>query len=188
MIEVIRSEKNICVGSPYNPYLPSRAKKIGGKWNPTGKCWSFDIRDEARVEELYRSIYGQWDSEVAADAVTVRVTVATDLSEWHSGIFFAGRQVARATGRDSGARLGDGVVILQGGFGSGGSVKNWTTRCSEGTVFEIKDIPLIKVEEERGCSNWSSIEVLGDVDTAALEQERERLLARIAEIDAILNK
>jgi hypothetical protein len=188
-MKIHRSEKNICVESPYNPDLPSQAKKLGGKWNPSEKCWSFDIRDEQRVAEMYVGIYGEWDSadQPAADMVTARVTVCKDgLSVYHGGLFFGGRQVARATGRDSGAKLATGVILLSGDFTSGGSVKNWRTLADGGTVFEIRDIPLSKVDEERHNSDWASVEVLGDIDKAALVAEKERLEARISEINAIL--
>lgn len=186
-MNVQRNEKQISIVSEYNPDLPSKAKKLGGKWSPSTKSWIFDIRDESRVADLYRSIYGEWDNDddIPADAVTARVTITTDISEYHSGIFFAGRQVARATGRDSGAKLGAGIIVLGGNFDSGGSVKNWRTCAKEGTIFEIRDVPLCKVEEEMEKEEWK-IEILGNVDKAALMAEKERLLARIQEIDLLI--
>ena len=41
------------------------------------------------------------------------------------------------------------------------------------------------MENEDNAERYE-ITILGDVDTAALETEKQRLLARIAEIDAIL--
>lgn len=187
-MKVIRDENQVLVQSPYNPDLPSRAKNLGGKWQPSDKAWAFDIRDEERVAELYRSIYGEWDSNGAIpDAVTAKVTVLADYGEYHQGLFFAGRQLARATGRDSGAKLGPGVIVLKGNFDSGGSAKNWSTRVLKGTVFEIRDAPLCKVKEEMKNTDLYKIEILGDVDKAALMAEKEKLMARIAEIDELLS-
>lgn len=191
-MKVERTESKICVSSPYNPDLPKPARALGGKWNPTKNAWCFDRRDESRVEELYRRIYGEWDTNDVppADAVTCRVKLLKDIRVVHGGIFFAGRQIARATGRDSGATLASGVILIAGkGFASGGSVKNWATTGEEGTVFELRDVPLSKVKEEMENEDNAEryeITILGDVDTAALETEKQRLLARIAEIDAIL--
>jgi len=186
-MKIIRTENQIKVETPYNPDLPAKARNLGGKWDGAGKAWIFDIRDEERVEDLYRNIYGEWDSEgkASADAVTVRVKILNELAEYNSGLFFGGRQIARATGRDSGAKLGCGVIVLEGGFSSGGSVKNWKTTAKEGTVFEIRDIPLCKVEEEKGNA-YFEIEIIGDVDKAALQAEKERLLKRLAEIEDLL--
>lgn len=188
-MKITRTEKTISVTTPYNPDLPHLARDLGGSWNPSKKCWRFDIRDEERVKELYMQIYGEWDSddETPADAVTVRVTT-DDISTLHGGIFFAGRQVARATGRDSGATLGKGVILLDGQFTSCGSMKNWRTGADYETIFELRDVPLTMVNKESDNSDWKKIEVLGDVNHAALSEERERLLKRIVEIEAILGK
>lgn len=191
-MKIERTESHICVTSPYNPDLPKPAKKLGGKWNPAKSAWCFDRRDESRVEELYRSIYGEWDTNnaPAADAVTCRVKILEKVWAGQRGIYFAGRQIARATGRDSGATLGNGVIVLAGrGFDSGGSVKNWTTVGYEETEFELRDVPLSKVKEEmenEDNADIYEITILGDIDSAALQAEKECLLARIVEIDAIL--
>ena len=186
-MKITRTEETICVNSEYNPNLPHEAKQIGGRWNPLEKCWSFDVRDEARVESLYRSIYGEWDNDntVTADAVTVLVKTE-DISKLHGGIFFAGRQVARATGRDSGAMLSTGVVVLEGRFTSCGSMKNWRTGADSNTVFEIKDVPIAMAKKEMDNPDWKSVEILGDVNTAALIKEKKELLKRIAEIDELI--
>ena len=54
--------------------------------------------------------------------------------------------MARAYGRDSGAKIGEGVVFLEGGASSGGSVKNWYTTIKKGSVFEVRDVPRAKAE------------------------------------------
>lgn len=196
-MKVKRTAHQIQVESPYNPDLPASARRLGGKWDGTKKIWFFDLRDEARVEELYRSIYGEWPVEGAtgpAETVTLKVTIG---SRWwevkHGGIFLCGRQVARATGRDSGATLGGGVVVLSGkGFESGGSVKNWSTCGAPGTVFEIRDIPRILAEEEiaKPHEDGDMVEIVGEtvVNREALEAEKEALLKRLAEIDKLLER
>ena len=195
-IQITVSDSKIQAVSPYNPELPSRAKDLGGRWN--GSAWVFDARDEQRVRELYRDIYGT-DGTDAAELVTIRVTVLRNDYADKTSLFLAGRQIARATGRDSGARLGDGVVVLDGqGFDSGGSRANWTTKVIEGTVFEIRDIPKAAVEvaikaQAEYSSPYYKIEILEQeksraVDVEALKAERERLVARIAEIDSIVEQ
>ena len=184
------TEKEILVRTQYHPALPARARKIGGKWDAHKKMWKFDIRDEGRVEELYRAIYGHWDTDgkPAADAVTVQVEYLDNYYEYCAGIFFGGRQVARATGRDSGAKLGNGVVLLDGKVGSGGSRKNWKTYIDAGTIVEIKDIPMAAVQAEIDNNDGEyEITIIGDINVSALTEEKNRLLARIAEIDTILD-
>jgi len=52
-----------------------------------------------------------------------------------------GRTIACAFGRDSGAKLGDGIIWIYGIKKSGGSVKNWYTEVREAT-FEIQNFPI----------------------------------------------
>ncbi len=186
-MKITRDENKISVQSPYHPDLPKAAKNIGGKWNPSDKSWSFGEQDEQRVKELYLSVYGEWpedDAEIAK--VTLRVKVTETYSKWHSGIYLAGRCLATAFGRDSGARLGNSVIVIDGdGFDSGGSVKNWRTVVKEGTIFELRDIPVSKIEEAKEVY-WAEVSVIGDIDKDQLRAEKERLLARIEEINDLL--
>jgi hypothetical protein len=189
-MEITRNEKTISVASNYNPTLPGDAKKLGGKWNPGEKVWTFDIRDENRVEALYRNIYGEWDTEnEVTNLVNVKITATDDISKYCSGIFFGGRQLARATGRDSGATLGQGVILLSGIATSGGSINNWQTCINKNSVFEVKDIPLTQVEKEDLGKVWK-IEILGDIDIdkMKLETEKTELLKRLNEINELLKE
>lgn len=187
-VQVNVEADRVLVKAPYNPDFPSEARLLGGKWR--APLWVFDSRDEERVRELCRLIYGT-DGTGCNELVTLRVTVTGHWAEQQDGIYLAGRQVARAFGRDSGAKLGPGVVVLSGRFDSGGSVKNWTTECKAGTIFELRDVPRRAAEKEADENGGCTIEIIGGeavIDVEALTHERERLLARIAEIDLMLNK
>lgn len=141
-IRVTRSVTEVVLCSPYHPDVPAAARKLGGKWDAATKSWRFDVRDESRVRELCRNVYGTDGSAAdAADLVTVRLTLKRSVEEHTSAIYFAGREVCGARGRDSGARLGPGVVLLEGRITSTGSAKNWYTSAEAGSVFEIRDLP-----------------------------------------------
>lgn len=193
-VEVTKTETQISVSSPYTPDLPARARALGGKWDPAAKAWRFDARLEADVAALYREVYGEWPGE-AADYVTLRVTALNDVQEERGGIFVANRCLARARGRDTGAFLGDGVILRGGRFRSGGSRNYWATIMPRGTTVEVMDVPRPAAEEaldEYDGSEDLALEILEAaapaIDRAALEEEKARLLARIAEIDALLEK
>lgn len=154
--------EQVIVNAPYHPNFPTGAKRLGGKWNPAEKVWVFDLRDEDRVRELCNQIYGS-DAHVIGgkgerapvELVTLRLRAKSEVSAHTSAVFAAGRCVARATGRDSGARLGDGVVLLEGQATSGGSMKNWYTVVCEGSVLEIRDVPRAAAEKELAeSSEW----------------------------------
>ena len=101
------------VNAPYNSEFISAAKRLGGRWDAPE--WVFDARDEARVRALLIECYGT-DGEVA-DLVTIKIEWSNSESAKRGPIAANGRTIARADGRDSGARLGDGVVILADGDG-----------------------------------------------------------------------
>jgi hypothetical protein len=138
---------------------------------------------------MYRDVYGYWDGVI--DEVNLVVYCEASKSVTCDSFSLAGRSIARAFGRDSGAKTADGVIVLEGSFGSGGSVKNWTTRVSEGTVFRVLHVPRKKALELVANPEWwtTKIEIESEKDKndkSALLAERERLVARIAEIDRII--
>jgi hypothetical protein len=186
-MNVTRTNSALIVESHFIPTLPAQAKKLGGRWDPDSKAWVFDPRDENRVAELYQSIYGYWDTEgePPSDAVTVRVTANYEVRELKSGIFLFGRLIAKASGRDTGAGLGPGIIIDNGSVTSGGSRANWETIINKNATFEIKDVPLNLVDKECETKCWL-IEIVTSPEREALLSEKKRLLERVDEIDVIL--
>jgi len=186
-VQMTSGTEKIKLTSPYHPELPSRAKALGGKFSGEKKAWYFDLRDEQRVRDLAIDLFGT-DGENNTETVTLRVTFPQGHREHTDGVYVAGRCIARAYGRKSGAKLGDGVVLIRGDIGSGGSVQNWYTSIEPGSVFEIRDVPRQAAEKAmQGSGESIQIEIVDSkIDIEVLKAERERLLARIAEIDAIL--
>lgn len=177
-----KRDDKIFVVSDYSPDLPTKARKLGGSWN--GKSWEFDARDEERIIKLYNKIYGDPTEKL----VTLKCKAKDTVSEWQSGIFLAGRCIARATGRDSGAKYGDGIVFLKGSADSGGSMKNWVTKIEEGSIFEIRDVPESKAKLELENTEFE-VTILEDkpkINVELLSEERCKLLVRLAEIDLLL--
>lgn len=168
------------VESHYHPDFVPKAKALGGRY--TGDAWVFDARDETRVRSLLVDVYGTDGSE--CEMVTVRMPIQNRYSrneEW-----CCGRMVARRRYRDRAVELGDGVVVVSGGFPyRGGSVKSPDLDAKPDTIVEIRDVPLAIALREQEAGR---VTILGEpeVDRDALEAERAVLLARLAEIDALL--
>jgi hypothetical protein len=172
----------LCLSSPYHPDLPAKARALGGRFDPATRRWSFDPRDEARVRDLAREVYGT-DGQ-PGDTVTVRLDLAkSSLGTGRQTIYLAGRQIAHRPGRDAAVRLGEGVIIVDGGFRSrGGSMKYPALAWEDGTVLEVRDLPAGHADlAGRGVTLIDQT-----IDRAALAAERERLTARISEIDQLL--
>lgn len=181
-VSITTTDSQVRVRSPYNTWFAPAARKLGGNW--VEPDWVFDRRDEDRVRALCLQLYGT--DGFRSDLCTVRVTYDADERELQGPLTVNGRIVAQARGRDSGARLGEGVVLLSGSFTSGGSMKNWTTRAgSGGAVVLVRDFPRAAAEALAGSDVTIEPEA-PLIDREALAAERERLVARLAEIDALL--
>lgn len=175
------------VYTPYNPDFVSSVKRhIGGaRWDATKKAWGIPAESVDAVRQIMMDVYGETD-EAAAERVDVRVTFLEDWDVKCGPVRLFGRVIASAFGRDSGARVGDGVVFEQGSPCSGGSRANWYTTVPEGCVCVIHNVPKTVVDID---DDSIKVEILGEkIDREALEAEKAKLLARIAEIDALLAK
>lgn len=141
-IKITESGKSIKVESPYHPGFVAFAKKRQAKW--AKPCWVFDARDREDVEAALRRHYG-----TAGEAVPLcdaRLTLSEEVF-YGTSLCELGRVVASRASRDYSVKLGDGVVLIHGGFPkSGGSVKNPDLAPKEGTVLEVRDVPLAMAE------------------------------------------
>lgn len=174
------------VYTPYNSEFVKAIKGIGGaRWNRDKRAWSIPAESVDVAREIMERIYGESDVTIFP-VVTLRIKARESMSEWHDGIYAFGVSLAHASGRDSGARVGENAMLVEGSIDSSGSVKNWTTYVSEGTVFQIT-VPESKYEackEEE--AEWWEITVLQqdkEGKKTSLIQEREKLQARLKEIE-----
>lgn len=186
MIEIRNENGKLYVTTPYNSKYVYGAKKLGGKWKPALKVWAFDSRDDDKVRALLLEVYGS-DGTVSGDLVTARFRTDDKWYGYCKSLSIGGRTIARAYGRDSGAQLGEGVILLKGKIGSGGSVKNWETQMAMNSEFEVKDIPRDHLDVLPMVVELIRI-IENGIDIQALQAEKERLLARLNEIEMILNE
>ena len=168
-IQINTSGSSIGVKTPHADLNFNRkAKELGGSWAPAVREWRFDVRNEALVRAALKRSYGT-DGTTEADVVSVQMHV--DKSEWQGPVSVAGRLIARAFGRDSGATLADGVVLLSGKVTSGGSRANWRT-VVDGVVL-LHDVPR-KVAEKLIDGKYTGVSDASIFDpTAAVEDDDE---------------
>jgi len=189
-IKIEKTDSQIIVVSDYNKKLPEAAKEIGGRWNASSRAWVFDSRVYAEVKSVYESIYGYFDEP--PNMVTLICVAKDNYCQFNSlcGFSLHGRPIASASGRDSGAKTSTGIIVLEGGFDSGGSVKNWKTEVRGGTKIKVLDVPLTLAKEIKdNPPEWIKtveIEYPVKINLDELKSEREKLFNRIMEIDKIL--
>jgi hypothetical protein len=185
----IVTEERIIVQCPYNLTFIFGAKRLGGKWLPEEKRWAFPKRNEDLVRGLCTLWFGT-DGTVPPDLVDVQLTYLEGRSQVEGPITAFGRIVAR-TGKSSlAARLGEGVVLVEGNASGTGEHKGWSTVVAEGTIFRLQGVPRALVTSGTPPGTEA---VLVETSTTTdelpqLEAERIRLEARIADIDATLSR
>jgi hypothetical protein len=137
------------VESPYSADFVAGARRLNGVYNRTGNYWLFSPLVIDKVYDLCMRVYGEDGRETVkpADLVTLKVTTPTSWDQAKGSIELGGRVIARAWGRDSGAKLGEDVVLIEGRARSSGSVKNWYTTLNPGSIVEILNMPRRKAEQ-----------------------------------------
>jgi hypothetical protein len=139
-IKLVISSDKVMTISPYSQEFVTRARNLRGKWD-MGK-WVFSISVLDHVKALMLNVYGV-TGEDPYEVCVVTVKGFTGYGQ-ASGVELYGWPIAKAFGRDSGAKAGEGIVLRQGKFHSAGSVKDWKT-VVENATFEIHDFPLAAV-------------------------------------------
>lgn len=125
-----QADAGICtLRADYNKNLVEKCRALGGKWDATEKAWIFSGLVEEEVEKL--------DEKYNSPKVAIEVSATHSFGELTAPLTIAGFVIGKATGRDSGATIADGISFLNGGVTSGGSVKNWRTTIREGSVFRM---------------------------------------------------
>lgn len=186
-VQVNVENGEVYLASPYNAGLPAEAKKIGGRWDGTSRRWRFDARDEERVRDLARAVFGT-DGRATGQTVTVRVNASRYEERGftpegrRARVVVAGRTVASREGRDEPVLLAAGVVLVQGTFPAGAGSTKYPEIDGAGVILEIRDLPA----EALGAIAGPYTVVDNNLDAAALREERVRVAARLTEIDALL--
>lgn len=166
-----------------------RIKKFSdARWNSGERCWTIDESNLDAARVIMKEIYGYADNEIN-EKVTLKIHVKESVSKKHGDVILFGKILSHATGRDSGAHPGSDVAYIHGSAYSGGSAKNWESVVSEDSEILLHNVNKNLYEEYlENPQEEYEIEVVTDsIDSAALKQEKERLLKRIKEIDHVLN-
>ena len=191
-VYVSTEDNKLHVFAPFLQKFVVEAKKFGGIWSRTSKEWIFDTRDEEYIKKACFDLFGSDGS--SSKLVDIKITFLKGVLNYQDAVYICNRQIAYATGRDSGAKIGEGVKLLTGEIDSGGSTKNWFTTIEKDTVLIMRDVyeaavekELVKIDEAE--VKRIKIELISEhVDVDALKDEKEKLLKRLQEIDETLSK
>ena len=141
-----------------------------------------------QVRQIMMEVHGETDLPNTCGSATVKVTFKEEYSERRDDVIIFKKVIASARGRDSDARPGDDVTFLEGEPTSGGSMKSWESVVPAGCVVLLRHVPRTVWEQDKD-SEYYTAEIVDegkDVKRKEFEEEKARLLARIAEIDKLL--
>lgn len=187
MIKIETVNGTARIFTPYNAEFVKKIKNVGGrKWDSSQNCWTVPETEIDTVRDYMMEVFGESDLPDEDGKITIKVTFNDDASKLTAPVTLYGKEIARAWGRDSGAKIGDDVTLISGRITSGGSQKNWRTVIDAGSVFKIRDVPkkALKIP-----TNYDvTVEEVEEptINREALKEEKAKLLARIAEIDSLL--
>lgn len=186
-IKVTIKDGRASIYTPFNrDFVAAIKSNIGGRrWDADNKCWTVPEESLPQVRQIMMDVYGETDLPDAGGSVTVKLTIKQDISEYCDGVVRFKKVLALARDRDSGARPGEDVTYLEGEPTSGGSRKNWESVVPAGAVVLLRHVPKAVWEEDKDSEYYTAelVDEGKDVKRKELEEEKARLLARIAEID-----
>lgn len=192
-VKVTTDNDSIHVVTPYHAgFVKSAKTRLGGRWNPTLKAWTFRAKDRDSVTQVLKDYFGT-DGSTAIPTMDVLVTLGPNggLDDRTDTIQALGRTIVKKYERDSTPNLSPGVSLYQGpDFAkSCGSRNNPVIGSNEKTrVLLVRDVPqpvaLHAIKE-----NPEVYKALpGDDTRMKLFLERASLIERLREIDAVLNE
>lgn len=126
--------------TPYNADFVKAIKALGGaRWNASKKCWTISEDMLTQAREIMMDVYGYTDEE-QGETITVKVTFSEDVYEECDSVVILGKTVARAYGRDTGAKPGEDALLQEGTLASGGSRANWRSIVRAGSVVTLYNV------------------------------------------------
>ena len=178
-VNLIVNNGQVKVQTPYNAEFVTKAKNLGGKWDTLSKSWIFSESVLDYVKEILIQIYGVTGETTYQTCTLIVKNYSAEIM--NNAVVLFGRTIAKASGRDTGARLGDDIIWLSGNYTSGGSTKYWKT-IVENATFEIQDFPVerTKFEDVQQAIAEGWVEIKG---AAAQKRSKAEILAEISTLE-----
>lgn len=158
-------------------------KDLGCKWN--GIEWIAPKLAENETQEIKDYFY--------SDLITIEVMRTGDCGDLRretfgnaSAVSIGGYVVATAWSKDSGAKISEGVAVLEGGFGSGGSNYKFYCRTKSGALklrMQVSRKALLMLDEEVKVNRYSYRIIEEKPSCEVLLSKRQSLLEQIKLID-----
>jgi hypothetical protein len=156
MVELTNNNKTIKYTSPYDVRVAKACRNLGGKWN--GNAWEFNS-DEDTLQALKKITLKTFGFSLDSPKGVAYVTISEDVSAAKEPYVVGGMILSQAKGRDTGAKTGTGVQLLEGDINSGGSFKNWESKIAAHSRFKIHQFPLEYDVAQHDDSEYITIKI-----------------------------
>lgn len=133
-IKTGKESGKLYVFTPYNAAFIRDVKNINGTWSGSNRAWVVEPVMKEQLKKLLLKHYGETGEELKR---TYKITATEDHDVKWGPVQAGGLTLASAMGRDSGAKVSEGVYLLEGRIYSSGSVKNWFTSVEDGSIFQV---------------------------------------------------
>lgn len=169
------------VQTEYNAGFVKKARELQGKWK--SPYWEFPEENEDFVRDALLKFYGE-DGRIH-DTVTLDINL--DEYDFFDVIKLDSVMIAERPGRDRPVNLHKNAMVISGCFhNSGGSMNNPRVTCDAGTVLRVSNFPILfyeNIKDVKGIALASETKY----SKVSLLREKEVILSRLAEINALLN-
>jgi len=179
-IKVEQKEEKLQIYTPYNKNFVSDLKQSVSTAKWSGSCWEVSIEAKELIDGLLKEHYGYNPGQ---PKVKIEITAKEEIEEMTGSVNFAGCPVAYARGRDTGAKVCDGIIKMSGNIRSGGSARYYKTIVEKGATFRLETYKNIIDEKTYDESIWDVKTLSESIDREALLSEKEQLLKRLNEIE-----
>lgn len=180
MIKLNRKDGTIEITSPYNALFVKKVKGIGGKWGGTAWIVSEDV--EEQLMAILENVYGYAPED---KKITVKFAAKDFESRDTDDIRIGDMVLVERRNRDWDVNFHN-AIVLEGGFpSSGGSAKHPYTEAYDGTILQSA-IPKAVYERLPDEEKAKLTIIERKPDKKKLLEEKEKLLARLAEIEELL--
>ena len=134
------NESLLLVNIEYCPQAIRKIKNLGqATWDKTMKGWLVSKAYEVELKDILLEYYGT-DGSFSDKRVNIELVTNQDIKMSQKPVLFSGKTLAQAFHRDSGARVGQNVALIEGSINSGGSSKNWEAIVEKGSRFKLMHV------------------------------------------------
>jgi hypothetical protein len=141
MVKLIIAGNTIEYYTPYNPKITFRCRHLKGKWDGLKGAWI--LNNDKDIKEALNSLTKDtFGFGLNSKTATAYISFSEDVESKKSPYVVGGHVLSSARGRDTGARVGEDTLLLDGCVDSGGSFKNWTSTIKSGSKFRVNNFPV----------------------------------------------